>query len=131
MLRVKEQGKLRGGNRGLTFQKALSIKPDYAEAYNNMGNALKEQGKLEEALIEAYKKAISIKPDYAEAYNNMGIALQEEGQAGRSNREAYKKALSIKPDFAEAYNNMGIALQDQGKLDEAIDSYNKYTFYQA
>ena len=31
------------------YNKALSIKPDYAEAYNNMGNALKDQGKLEEA----------------------------------------------------------------------------------
>ena len=40
-----------------------------------MGNALKDQGKLEEA-IEAYNKAISIKPDYAEAYNNMGNALK-------------------------------------------------------
>jgi tetratricopeptide (TPR) repeat protein len=53
------------------YNKALAIKPDYAEAYNNMGNALKEQGKLEEA-IEAYNKALAIKPDYAEAYNNMG-----------------------------------------------------------
>ena len=29
------------------FNKALTIKPDYAEAYNNMGVTLKEQGKLE------------------------------------------------------------------------------------
>ena len=35
-----------------------------------MGNALKDQGKLEEA-IEAYKKALSLKPDYAGAYNNI------------------------------------------------------------
>ena len=48
------------------YNKAISIKPDHADAYNNMGIALKEQGKLEEA-IEAYKKAISIKPDYADA----------------------------------------------------------------
>jgi tetratricopeptide (TPR) repeat protein len=29
------------------YNKALAIKPDYADAYNNMGNALQEQGKLE------------------------------------------------------------------------------------
>ena len=34
-----------------------------------MGNALQDQGKLEEA-IEAYNKALSIKPDYAEAIEN-------------------------------------------------------------
>ena len=27
--------------------KALAIKPDYAEAHSNLGNALKEQGKLD------------------------------------------------------------------------------------
>jgi hypothetical protein len=39
-----------------------------------MGNALKEQGKLKEA-IEVYNKALSIKPDYAEGYwNRSGLA---------------------------------------------------------
>ena len=41
---------------------------------NSMGNALLEQGELEEA-IESYNKAIAINPDYAGAYNNMGLAL--------------------------------------------------------
>ena len=55
------------------------------DAYNNMGIALQDQGKLEEA-IEAYNKALAIKPDYADAYNNMGNALQDQGQAGRGDR---------------------------------------------
>ncbi len=41
-----------------------------------MGNALQEQGKLEEA-IEAYNKALAIKPDYAEAIeNSQSLAVQ-------------------------------------------------------
>ena len=40
------------------YKKLLSIKPDYAEAYYNMGNTLKEKEKLE--AIEAYK-ALAIK----------------------------------------------------------------------
>ena len=109
--------------RFVAFKRVLAIKPDYADAYNNMGNALKEQGKLEEA-IEAYNKALAIKPDYAEAYNNMGNALKEQGKLEEA-IEAYNKALAIKPDYAEAYNNMGNALKEQGKLEEAIEAYNK------
>ena len=105
------------------FNKALAIKPEYADAYNNMGNAFQEQGKLEEA-VEAYNKVLAIKPDYADAYNNMGTALKDQGKLEEA-IEAYNEALAIKPDYAEAYNNMGITLQEQGKLDEAIEAYNK------
>ena len=103
--------------------KALSFKPDDAEAYNNMGIALKEQGKPEEA-IEAYNKALAFKPDYVDAYNNMGIALKDQGKLEEA-IEAYNKALVIKPDYAEVYNNMGNALQDQSKLKEAIEAFKK------
>ena len=69
-----------------------------------MGIALREQGKLDEA-IEAYKKALSIQPNNANAYYNMGIALREQGKLDEA-IEAYKKALSIQPDYAEAWNNI-------------------------
>ena len=54
------------------YKKAISIKPDYAEAYSNMGVALRQKGALDEA-IDAYKKQFHCKPHYAEAYNNMGV----------------------------------------------------------
>jgi tetratricopeptide (TPR) repeat protein len=58
------------------YKTTLAIKPDYAEAYYNMGLALKNHGKLEEA-IEAYNKALAIKPDYAEAIeNSLSLAVQ-------------------------------------------------------
>ena len=104
------------------FKKAISIKPDYADAYNNLGNALKEQGKLKEA-IEAYNKVLSIKPD-TEAYYNMGNALKEQDKLEEA-IEAYTKEISLKPDNSRAYNNMGNALQEQGNLEEAIKAYNK------
>ena len=45
---LQEQGKLEEAIEA--YNKALSIKPDYAEAYNNMGIVLQEQGNLEEAI---------------------------------------------------------------------------------
>ena len=105
------------------YKKAITLKPDFAEAYYNMGNALKEQGKLEEA-IQAYTKTISINSNYAEAYLNLGNAFREQGKLEKA-IESYTKAISINPNYAEAYTNMGNAFKEQGKLEEAIQAYNK------
>jgi len=52
------------------YQKALSLKPDHADTYNNMGIVLNDQGKSEDA-IQAYKKALAIRPNYAQAHQNL------------------------------------------------------------
>ena len=78
-----------------------------------MGNALKDQGRLDKA-IEAYNKAISIKPDTAEIYHNMGLALKEQGQLDKV-PAAFKSAIFIKPTFAEAHRN--------------LSTVKNYTFY--
>jgi tetratricopeptide (TPR) repeat protein len=107
------------------YNKALALKPNYAEALNNKGNACHELGKLEDA-IEAYNKALSLKPNYAEAFNNMGTALKDQDRLKEA-LEAYNKALALRPDYPEALYNFSTALQDQGKLDEAIEALNKAT----
>jgi len=105
-----------------SYKKALKIKPDYAEAYYNMGIALKEKGDFELA-IDSYKKAIEIKPDYIDAYFNMGNILKYVGDLEAA-IDSYKMTLEIKPNYAEAYNNIGNVLKDKGDLEAAIDSYN-------
>ena len=79
----RDQGKL--DEAVACCRRALELKPDYAEAHNNLGNALKEQGKLDEA-VACYRRALELKPDYAEAHNNLGNALQGPGKAGRGGR---------------------------------------------
>ena len=105
------------------YKQALKIKPDYAEAYYNMGVVLRVKGDLEEA-INSYKQALNIKPDYAEVYNNMGNTLRDMGNLEEA-IDSYKQLLKIKPDYPEAYYNMGVALSDMGNLEEAIDSYKQ------
>ena len=91
------------------YKQAIKIKPDYAEAYSNMGNALTDKGELD-AAIDSYKQAIKIKPDYADAYSNMGVALQDKGELDAA-IDSYIQAIKIKPDYAEACSNMGAALK--------------------
>ena len=106
-----------------SYDKAIALKPDYAEAYNNRGNALKDLKRLDEALA-SYDKAIALKPDYAEAYNNRGNALRDLKRLDEA-LASYDKAIALKPDYAEAYNNRGNALKDLKRLDEALVSYDK------
>jgi tetratricopeptide (TPR) repeat protein len=102
------------------YKQALKIKPDYAEAYYNMGNTLNAKGDLD-AAIDSYKQAIKIKPDHAYALSNMGNVLNNKGDLDAA-IDIYKQALEIKPDYAEAYYNMGNALRDKGDLEASIDS---------
>lgn len=54
-------------------RQALLIDKEFAEAYGNMANALKEQGEIDLA-IELYKRAIALKPTFVDAFNNMASA---------------------------------------------------------
>jgi tetratricopeptide (TPR) repeat protein len=105
------------------FQKVISLKPNFADAYYNMGVAFKDQGKMEES-IKAYNKALSLKPDYADAYYNMADILKDQDKLDEA-IEAYNKCISLKPDYAQAYSNMGVILKAQGKLEKAIEAYKK------
>ena len=105
------------------YKKALKINPYYADAYSNMGNALKDKGDLE-AAIESYKQALKIKPDYAQAYNNMGNALKDKGDLEAA-INSYKQALKIKPDYAEGHCDLGSALLLLNQNEQALVSYEK------
>jgi len=106
-----------------SFENAITIKPDYAEAYNNLGATLQELGRLDMA-VKNYEEALSIKPDYAEAYNNLGNICRENGQQDMAFKN-YEKALTIKPDYAMAHYNLGIALKESGQRDTAVKSLEK------
>ena len=60
------------------FRRALQLKPDYAEAYGNLGTALQGQGLLAEASA-CYRRALELKPDYAEAHWNRALLWLRSG----------------------------------------------------
>src|SRR5215468_8527317 len=50
----------------LAFRKALDIRPAYPEAWNELGYALRNQGRYAESLA-AYDEALRLKPNFPEA----------------------------------------------------------------
>ena len=91
--------------------------------HGNLGVALKDQGKLDEA-VACYRRALELNPDFAAAHSNLGNALQDLGRPEEA-IACHRRALQLKPEYAEAHNNLGNALKDQGHLDEAIACYRR------
>ncbi|NCR16547.1 MAG: tetratricopeptide repeat protein [Microcystis aeruginosa LL13-03] len=106
-----------------SYDRALEIKPDFHEAWNNRGNALGNLGRYEQA-IASYDQALEIKPDKHEAWYNRGVALDDLGRYEEA-IASYDQALEIKPDKHEAWTNRGIALVNLGRYEEALASYDQ------
>jgi Flp pilus assembly protein TadD len=105
------------------FEHALALTEQNWLARNNLGVALADQGRLDEAIVQ-YRQAIQVSPTYADAYNNLGVSLDDQGRFDEALAQ-YREAVRIKPDYAEAHYNMGITLSNQGKLDEAVAEYEQ------
>ena len=85
------------------FNKALKLKPDFAEVYN--GRAIVEFmfGNYEDALADC-DKAIQLKPDYVETYNSRALVKQQLGRYQDALADC-DEAIRLKPNYAGAYNN--------------------------
>jgi Flp pilus assembly protein TadD len=105
------------------FQQVLRLNPNHAQAYSNLGDALRVQGKPDEAEA-CCRRALQLMPNLADAHNNLGNALQEQGQLDEA-VACYQRALELQPHFAAAHNNLCTALQEQGQLDEAVACYRR------
>jgi protein O-GlcNAc transferase len=99
------------------------MKPDFAEAHSNLGLALKDQGKLDEA-IAIFREAIRIKPALAEVHFNLGNALRDRGMVDEA-VAACRQATRANPSSAKAHCNLGAALSEQGKFEQAVAAYRE------
>ncbi len=108
---------------GTLYRTTIKGNPACWMAYNNLGSALHDRGRADEA-VAMFRKSIEIRPDYAEAYNNLGVALSDRGQVDEAIRQ-YEKALELKPNYPEAYCNLGVVWLNCGRSDEAIAHFQK------
>jgi len=106
-----------------SFNRAVEIKSDFADAHYNLGLTLQELNQLDDA-VKCYLKTLTIKPDYAEAYNNLGVTFKDLDQLDEAVK-CYEKALIIKPDYPEAHNNLGNALKNLGRASKAVECFER------
>ena len=98
-------------------KEAIKLKPDFAEAYNNLAIILQECGRLEEAEAVC-AQAITSKPDLVDAHYNLGNIFIDLGKLDAA-ETSYLNALKLKPSYAKAHNNLGKMFIQTGKLKKA------------
>ena len=99
---------------------ATKANPSLAEAYGNLGNALKEKGDVNGAL-HYYQKALSLKP-FVEGYSNLAVTYTSIGLLQEA-EHCYKCALQINPELLNIYCDLGYICKLNGKLEEAKNHY--------
>ena len=103
------------------FDRALVIRPDFAEAHCHLGDLMLQLGRFDDAAWRCHR-ALEIRPDYAEAHHTLGNALLKLTRVDEA-IVCLRRAAAISADFAEAHLSLGSALRSIGRLDEAVAGY--------
>ena len=104
------------------LEQVVLIKPNFADAYNNIGICLEKLNDLDGA-IKNYNLAINNRPNFAEAHNNIGVVFQKLRNFDQAIFQ-YKKAISYKNLYLDAYINLANLFKETKQFEEAIKNYD-------
>ena len=105
------------------YDRAISLNPRLAIAWNNKGYVLNKLERYEEALI-VLEKSIQINPDFIGAFNNYGDAFYGVGSYSEA-MAAYDKCIKIDPENHEAWWNKAFCFSMLEKTELALQSLDK------
>ena len=103
--------------------RALQHAPRYARASVNLGHALAQLGRLDEA-SDTFRRALEIDPGLRRPISAWVLCWPSR-QVGRSHRRIPVRTRGGRPDFPEAENNLGVVLAGKGLLDDAITAHRR------
>ncbi len=93
------------------YVRIIELKPDAAEAFNNLGVAYKKNGDLEKA-VESFNRALELRQDYSEAWSNRGWSYAEQGRWSEA-RKDFERVLELNPDDQGALYGLSRVLREQ------------------
>ena len=105
------------------FRKAITLRPNYPDALNNLGLALRMQGKLEES-VTVYRSALQLRPDNPLVYDNLGISLQMLARFEEA-IESSTRALQLQPNDPLAHSNRGVLSLAMNECEQAEQSFRR------
>ncbi|MFP5501192.1 MAG: tetratricopeptide repeat protein, partial [Candidatus Sericytochromatia bacterium] len=99
------------------LEQALRWRPDSSYAANNLGNAYKAVGRMEDAR-RAYERAIAVDPANPNPRNALGVLSEEAGDQ-KAALDHYRAATRVDPAYPDAHYNAGVLLLKQRRHAEA------------
>jgi tetratricopeptide (TPR) repeat protein len=106
-----------------SYQKAVEINPNFADAYLGLAAVYFLDEKVDEA-IKYFKKAIEINPKHVAAYYNLGTMHEYIGQIDEA-IASFEKIVEIDPNLEGVYITLGDLYSEKGDRDKAITAYQK------
>jgi len=112
------------------YTSAISLNPDYAEAYNNRGISYylrgiftSEQSQFEQAMKD-FSKVIALKPESYSGYFAQGVIFAYKEEYDKAIKEL-NKAIALNPDEDIAYVQRGLVYSKIKQFGNAVADYNK------
>jgi Tfp pilus assembly protein PilF len=97
---------------------ALRLIPSDARVYDAMGNVLRLEGHLEDA-IESYRRALLVDPRCASAMSNCALCLQDLGLLEQA-KAMYASAIATAPTDLTAASNFATLMFDLGEFEAGM-----------
>ena len=110
------RGDLKAAMQG--YDRAIRLDPGFADAYANMGVALRTLGRYG-AAIACYRRALALGPDNAGVRSNLGNALRDMDRHAEA-LAAHQRAVELDPAAPDAHYNLGLVLRDVGRFEDAL-----------
>lgn len=97
---------------------AAALMPRHVNVWVNLGNAQRDQGKADEALL-SYRRAEAINPAYPDLFLNRGRLYQDTTQYAEAIAD-FEKLIELLPAEAASYMRAASAATDAGRFRDAL-----------
>lgn len=97
---------------------AVECNPDDCAAYANLGTALIEAGRQDEA-VASYRRALALSPYHVQARMNLGITLLRMGKIDEAEVHLRRTVLDD-PQAADAHSSLAVIFLRKGEQQQAI-----------
>ncbi|MEX2614646.1 MAG: putative 2OG-Fe(II) oxygenase [Alphaproteobacteria bacterium] len=106
------------------FRQLTRVQPRRGGAYLGLGNALRQQGRYDDAL-QAYETAVALEPGNPAPQVNRANMLGQMGEGARA-QAAYREILQRFPQRKDVLSNFAASLANSGDHAGAAELYESY-----